>query len=525
MSNKHIKFSLTLFFALFIHSDLFSQQQSFGYYKDVLKFSHFFNGGSARVQAIGCASYSLGGDISSISLNPAGLGFFNKKVFSLGYNSNKINNTSLFIGESSSSEKSFQQINNISILLPVKNRSGYFSPGVSECPDCSKLNIGISYIRIKDFTNDRYYRGYNDNNSIIDYFLYDAQGVPLSQISNSEPIQGIGLLQEAYDHYLINPDLDLPGSYFSFVGGFPLQEERIINDGGINKFSLSAGTNINDKIFLGFGTSIYFINYEQTRVFYESQYEILNDDGAWEFEGILDFINLKDIFKIKGNGVSTSIGIIFKPINELNIGLNFESKTKYLLKEELDSEIETNYFDYYFQPEDTILGNSISGTALSVSQYNFSSPSKFTIASSYFIKKYGFISADIDFINYSSARIQSYDFNHYPDNQEIINIYKSLAINYRFGIEARLEKFYLRAGYNYLSDPNRISGSINNEKIKKSLGIGYLSKGINLDIAYTSFNSDSRLSSYPIPFNEPIANFSTKNRAVIITLGIRINNR
>ena len=88
-----------------------------------------------------------------------------------------------------------------------------------------------------------------------------------------------------------------------------------------------------------------------------------------------------------------------------------------------------------------------------------------------------------------------------------------------------MEKFYLRAGYNYLSDPNRISGSINNEKIKKSLGIGYLSKGINLDIAYTSFNSDSRLSSYPIPFNEPIANFSTKNRAVIITLGIRINNR
>ena len=91
MSNKHIKFSLTLFFTLFINSNLFSQQ-SYGYYEDVIKFSHFFNGGSARVQAIGGASYSLGGDISSISLNPAGLGFFNKKVFSLGYNSNKINN-------------------------------------------------------------------------------------------------------------------------------------------------------------------------------------------------------------------------------------------------------------------------------------------------------------------------------------------------------------------------------------------------------------------------------------------------
>ena len=81
-------------------------QQPYGYYQDVLKFSHYFNGGSARVQAIGGASYSLGGDISSISLNPAGIGFFNKKIFSLSYNSKNIKNSSLFIGETSSSQSS-----------------------------------------------------------------------------------------------------------------------------------------------------------------------------------------------------------------------------------------------------------------------------------------------------------------------------------------------------------------------------------------------------------------------------------
>ena len=56
-------------------------------------------------------------------------------------------------------------------------------------------------------------------------------------------------------------------------------------------------------------------------------------------------------------------------------------------------------------------------------------------------------------------------------------------------------------------------------------GLGALSKGINLDIAYTSLKTDSRLSSYPYPFNQPFANFSTKVRSVIMTLGIRINNR
>ena len=93
--------------------------------------------------------------------------------------SKNIKNSSLFIGEPSSSQSSLKDIDNISILLPVKNRSSYFNPGVSECPECPKLNIGLSYTRIKDFGNDRYYRGYNDNNSIIDYFLYDAQA-PLS---------------------------------------------------------------------------------------------------------------------------------------------------------------------------------------------------------------------------------------------------------------------------------------------------------------------------------------------------------
>ena len=108
----------------------------------------------------------------------------------------------------------FDKINNVSIVLPVRKRSGFTTDAVFECKDCPKFNIGISHNVLKNFRNERYYRGYNDNNSIIDYFLYDAQGIPLSQISNSQPISGIGLLQEAYDHYLINPSSDLPGSYF-----------------------------------------------------------------------------------------------------------------------------------------------------------------------------------------------------------------------------------------------------------------------------------------------------------------------
>ena len=242
---------------LFISYDSYSQ---YGYYKDVIKFSHSFQGGSARIQGVGGASVSLGGDVSSISQNPAGLGFINRKLISVGYGVTGNNSTSNFFGESSTVKNNYNQIENISLVLPIRNKNNYLGNSISKCPECSKFNIGFSYSKIKDFSERKFYRGYNDVNSIIDYFLQDSQGVPLSQLGNNEMIPDIALLQEAYDHYLINPDNDLPGSYFSFIGGFPLQEEEIITEGSINKVSVSAGSNIRDKIFLGFGFNFYSID-------------------------------------------------------------------------------------------------------------------------------------------------------------------------------------------------------------------------------------------------------------------------
>ena len=319
----------------------FNSYGQYGYYKDVIKFGQYFNGGTGRVQAIGGASSSLGGDVSSISINPAGIGFFNKKVFSITYKSQSNKNTSNFISETSYYKKTFDNLNNISLLLPLRSQRSSYNQGLFECKTCPKLNFGISYNSLKDFTDERYYRGYNDNNSIIDYFLTDAQGVPFSLISNSEQISGISVLQEAYDHYLINPDNDLPGSYFSFVGGYPLQEERVINSGNISKFSISSALNFNDVFFFGLGANIYRIYYEQNRIYKESSFEILNENGDWEIEGILDYLILDDLLKITGNGTSLSLGMIIKPTDNLNIGINYESKTKYFMREEIDSELET----------------------------------------------------------------------------------------------------------------------------------------------------------------------------------------
>ncbi len=517
------KYFLFFFLLCYPFTHSFSQ---YGYHRDVLKLSHTFQGGSARVLGIGGASVSLGGDVSSISQNPAGLGFVNRKLISLGYGILGNKSSSSYFGQMMSVENNANDIENISLVLPIKKKDNYLSSGIVKCPDCAKLNFGISYSRLKDFSDKKLYRGYNDYNSIIDYFLQDSQGIPLSRLASETKMADIALLQEAYDHYLINPDNELPGSYYSFIGGFPLQEEEINTSGDINKLSFSLGSNIRDKVFVGIGLNLYSVNYKQIRNFRESSFEVLDNTDQWVQEGILDYLNLLDVHSISGNGASISAGMIIKPSDNLNIGINYESKAGITLEEELYSELESKYFDYYFEPEDTILRNAISGTGSNFANYKYKSPSKITIGSSYFYKKFGFISADIDLIDYSSSRIQSYDFNDFMENKEIEKIYKALAVNYRFGLEGRYKNFYLRLGYNVLGDPskNLNDSNFNNKINRKSFGIGYLSKTFSLDITYISLNKKSRVSPYSIYLNQPVADFDSKYNRLVISLGIRIDN-
>ena len=54
--------------------------------------------GTARIQGIGGARTALGGDISAISGNPAGLGFYNSSEFSISPGFLYTSNTSNYLG-------------------------------------------------------------------------------------------------------------------------------------------------------------------------------------------------------------------------------------------------------------------------------------------------------------------------------------------------------------------------------------------------------------------------------------------
>ena len=114
--------------------------------------------------------------------------------------------------------------------------------------------FAINFNRINDFNETFSYSGTNENNSIIDYFLYNANGTDISQFSsngfNYNTPTGLG-----YFNYLIGPQniLNPPGpnnQYFTDVTGKPIQKEVVKSSGSQNQTSLSYGVNIADKFSL-----------------------------------------------------------------------------------------------------------------------------------------------------------------------------------------------------------------------------------------------------------------------------------
>ena len=65
-----IKISFIIYLLLGI-SAIYSQT-----YEDVLRYNSFYHDGSSRFNSMGGAFGALGGDLSSININPAGSSFF-----------------------------------------------------------------------------------------------------------------------------------------------------------------------------------------------------------------------------------------------------------------------------------------------------------------------------------------------------------------------------------------------------------------------------------------------------------------
>ncbi|GGH23749.1 hypothetical protein [Mucilaginibacter phyllosphaerae] len=477
-------------------------QNSFAQYsQDAIRFSQTTTGSTSRIKAVGNAGTAIGGDLSNVTGNPAGLGFFTSSEFSITPEFNGAKTNSTYFGQSNSANSNKVNLNNAAVVIYNQLSK---PRGADKSKGWLSVNYGVAYSRNSNFNQNIRYSGTNGSNSINSFFA--SQG-------NQYGIGSGSLAGWAYDQNLIdayNLNTTPPSSEYRANNVGSTAQEAIINrTGGQSAVDFSIGGNYSNKLYLGLALSFTDLRYNSYSTFYE--------DGALSvLEGGIpanrDFTSAYSQNQLtQGTGFSARLGVIYKPTEAVRLGAVFTSPTFY------------NIDDIYYEGLASKVGNNnqIQNTSDDYQlNYNMRTPLKLAGGASVFIKSFGFITGDVEYVDYSKTRISS--GNNYDadllDNPDIKSLYKS-AINAHIGAEARISSFFLlRGGYGIQGDARKDNGS----DIKTvSGGVGLRFGAYYVDATYAHSSGTQNVFPYDIGNNNPAAMLKNTNNNGYLTLGYR----
>jgi hypothetical protein len=503
-----------------------------GFIENALLFSRTVPAGSARMQAIGGAQVALGGDYSSALSNPAGLGMFNRSefTFSPAVNSYKTNSTHLGIKDSDS--KSVFNIPGLSLVYHYPLEKEKFLGG----------SFGISMTRINDFNHVFAYKGEDNASSIIDYFKEIASGHsidPLPSPYQNTPILPFDVpVDLAYRALLIYPYADAPyptpftaEDFYNYTNYFSdldtlwnngieelrtqTRSQHVNVKGAQYQWSFAYGGNFNDKFFFGASIGLTTLRYQFSTKYSESDYSFSESP---EYDP-LHSLRLDESIVIDGSGVNLTIGIIYRPVDVAQIGISLVTPTVYELSDtystRLRADWNSDFVGYGYR--------DVSSEPI-ISEYTFATPLKISTGAAFFLGRYGFISGDVEFINYGKAKYKSSTTDDFVEgfNPAIRQVFSN-TINYRIGSEFRYSLYRIRAGYNYQGNPYSKEQSVVNHELKTiSFGAGIKLKRYTIDGTWLQRKGNSVYSPYAFADNTgPVATLKNKMSSVMVTVGYR----
>ncbi len=265
--------------------------------------------GTARYVGMGGAFTALGGDVSAVKDNPAGLGVFRRGEISISFGG-KFDNAA--VGESGLVTSCFSvpQLSWVMTVPNGKRQSGVISN-----------NFMLGYHRLNTFNRDAAYRG------IFSSSQTDVMAVSASGFS----------AVDMQDYYVWSNDtigwLPAAGAQGGLItqgssGNWqPILDENeqvesrlnIIESGSSNEYSASWGMNISHKVYVGAGISLRTMN-QRRDISYSENFE---NGGSYSLHTTV--IN-------SGIGWGVAAGVLYRPTNYLRMGLSILSPTWYNMK-------------------------------------------------------------------------------------------------------------------------------------------------------------------------------------------------
>ncbi len=534
---------------------------------DAYRFSQPDLRGTARFMGMGGAFGALGGDLSTLSQNPAGIGVYrsNELGFTLDLDVQK--STSDARGLKTSDNQTKFYLDNIGGVATIRL-------GSSVIPN---LNFGFTYNKAVSF--NRRYKGSIDKlqTSMSNYIagIANNQELTVPDVETTDTydpynpndggIQAPWLAILGYDSYLINPngDPNNPSWTGQFGDGTSGKANFDVTErGSVDEYNIAFGGNISNVVYWGMNFDIINFDYRLDAgygedltgayVYNPTTENVAATDSRWR---------MRNAYRANGTGFNYQLGVIVKPIQELRLGLAFHTPTWYNLTETYSA---GTSMQYYGQNLSASTNDGYPGSQ----DYNFNSPWKVIASVAGVIGSKFIISADYEWNGYKTMKFSEannyyggdgywddpWDYDYYSvtpaslnndpyayENEDIKNVYRHTD-TFRIGAEYRVTpSFSVRAGYSHVSSPvdskaknNDMTiftaGTIPNYRFDNdtnyiTCGLGYRHKGFYIDLAYVYKQMTSEYHAFtPDPkssYQSPSAKLTFNNSRIVLSTGLK----
>ncbi|MBT8183674.1 MAG: outer membrane protein transport protein [Eudoraea sp.] len=479
---------------------------------DILRYSRGNLQGTARFQGLSGAFGALGGDLSSLNVNPAGSAVFNNSLFTVSGTNYSRDNTASYFSGTNTTELNSLELNQVGGVFVFKSSN--------ENSDWSKVALAINYDLVQNFDNEFFASG-NSTQGIENYFLNFAQGVPFGQLL----LQDGEFIEEAYLDIGSSLGFREQQAFLGYFGGVidpvdanddnntayvpnaqynSVTQDYFQSTAGYNsRFTLNLASQYQNNLYIGASLNFHTVMYDRLTSFSETGYDTASE---------IQFINFDNFLHTQGTGFSFSVGAIAKLNSNIRVGGSYQSPTWYDLEDDTSQRINSDLADDDIGFIDFNIVNLFEA-------YTVKTPGKLTGSIAMIFGKDGLLSFDYGYQDMSEAELRpSSDVFFSSVNQTVASELGAVS-TFRFGGEYRIEEVSLRGGYRYEQSPYS-NGNTIGDLNGFSGGIGYNFGGSRIDLAYSRSEQDVNEQLFDTGLTTPaMVNRVTNN----ITLGFTLN--
>ncbi|MDE6403158.1 MAG: outer membrane protein transport protein [Muribaculaceae bacterium] len=506
--------------------------------------------GTARFMSMAGAFGALGGDLSTLTQNPAGIGVYRGSEIGITIDLNMASSkTGSLTGPSLTDKSTHFYCNNL----------GYVGTARLDSETMPFFSWGASYNRAASF--DRTFSGAigSLNTSMSNYVANFSNGYSpdvLGETTGYNPFVNSDadwMSIMAYNSYMISPSG--PGGTYNglWVPGTTIgnSEFSTRERGYVDEYSINFGGNVMNTVYWGLGIGITDISMTSD-TYYDEE---LNDADVYDKEtnSITPgnaYTVLRNHSNTSGNGVNIKLGVIVKPINEFRIGLAVHTPTWYNMSTHYASTIDYSYgynLDAQGKPLSSNVGQYYSDDAYY--DWHMRSPWRLIASAAGVIGGRFIISADYEYKAYQDMRVATGNgygtFETDPYITQDVKAYYKPTNTLRLGAELRVTpQFSVRAGYSHSTTSvnkdfndgleyvtttgTNPAYTFNKGTDYITLGLGYRTGGFYIDAAYVYKKTASTWHGFT-SFDDvdgkwamaPMAKLDTNNNNLVLSIGYK----